>query len=51
MSVFELIGILFLIIGGIQSVVSICLRKNPVSYLFLFIGLLFIVTGLWMMKL
>ncbi|MDF3127979.1 DUF308 domain-containing protein [Kiritimatiellaeota bacterium B1221] len=51
MSVFELVGILFLVMGATQSVVSVCLRKNPVSYLFLFIGVLFILTGVWMMKL
>ena len=51
MNTFEIFGILFLVIGCTQSVVSVCLRKNPISYLFLFFGLLFIGAGIWMMNL
>ncbi len=49
MTVFDIFGILFLVLGGTQSLVSfIFIRKNPISYLFLLLGVLFILTGVWM---
>lgn len=51
MTAFDIFGILFLVLGGTQSLVSlIFVRKNPVSYLFLILGILFIVTGVWMIN-
>lgn len=50
MTLFDFFGMLFLILGGTQSLVScIYIRKTPISYLFLLLGVLFIVAGLWMM--
>lgn len=56
MNAFDFAGIFFLLIGGIQSLgilwvllLSANWRKNPGMYLFLFMGILFIVCGIWMM--
>ncbi|WFB34426.1 DUF308 domain-containing protein [Kiritimatiellota bacterium B12222] len=52
MNTFDIFGILFLIIGGLQSLISLLwIKKHPSSFLFLVMGILFLVVGIWMLKL
>jgi hypothetical protein len=52
MNAFQIFGILFLIVGGIQTGLSLLwIKKYPVAVLFLVMGILFVLTGIWMLKL
>lgn len=57
MNTFEIAGVFFIVMGGIQSLLVLSalfserFRKQAVIYLFLVMGILLVLTGFWMLTL